>query len=174
VDYQKLIDKVIEREGDEYTDRKADRGGPTKYGITQKTLSAWRGVAVPKDAVKNLSREEACQIYEAFYLHRPGYTQITDPNLLELVFDFAVNSGPANANRCLQQCLNKLGKTNLKIDGVMGPLSWSAFNLFADKARLYDHLIDQRVKYLCKLVVDDSTQIVHLNGWINRALSFRH
>ncbi|RMF69946.1 MAG: hypothetical protein D6740_08910, partial [Alphaproteobacteria bacterium] len=38
----RLLDRLIAREGG-FVAHAADRGGPTKYGITLATLSAWRG-----------------------------------------------------------------------------------------------------------------------------------
>ena len=40
-DTDRIIDGLIVAEGG-YVDHPADRGGPTKYGITRKTLAAWR------------------------------------------------------------------------------------------------------------------------------------
>lgn len=54
----KMIDDIIRREG-EYVDHPNDRGGPTKYGITQKTLSQYLGYAAVKSDVQNLDIEVA-------------------------------------------------------------------------------------------------------------------
>ena len=37
-----IIDEVISREGDIFTHHVADKGGPTKFGVTAKTLGVWR------------------------------------------------------------------------------------------------------------------------------------
>ena len=34
-----LINEIINREGRKFTNLPADKGGPTKFGITQKTLT---------------------------------------------------------------------------------------------------------------------------------------
>ena len=63
-----IIADVIKREGSKYTNDPTDRGGPTKYGITLRTLQAWRRSQgqtrklQPHD-VKILTREEAVAIY---------------------------------------------------------------------------------------------------------------
>jgi len=43
MDAANVIYDLIEREGG-FSNHPADKGGPTKYGITQQTLSEWRGV----------------------------------------------------------------------------------------------------------------------------------
>jgi lysozyme family protein len=58
-----LITELIEREGREYSNRAADRGGPTKFGVTQKTLSIWRRRPVSALEVEALEEWEARKIY---------------------------------------------------------------------------------------------------------------
>ena len=36
-----IIEHIIQVEGHAYTNNPADRGGPTKYGITQRTFPEW-------------------------------------------------------------------------------------------------------------------------------------
>ncbi|CDM57519.1 MULTISPECIES: glycosyl hydrolase 108 family protein [Rhizobium] len=48
-----------------YSDAQTDSGGPTKYGITHKTLAAHLGLAhVPPERVKAMTINEAAEIYE--------------------------------------------------------------------------------------------------------------
>ena len=53
-----MIDDILRREGG-YVNHPADRGGPTNYGITQKTLSRYIGRAALTSEVKNLSEDVA-------------------------------------------------------------------------------------------------------------------
>ena len=62
-----IIAAIIRREGG-FVDHAADRGGPTKYGITLAVLAAWRGKAVYGADVQALTQEEARRIYQAHYL----------------------------------------------------------------------------------------------------------
>ncbi|MDH2091835.1 hypothetical protein N5K21_24185 [Rhizobium pusense] len=48
-------------------------GGPTKFGITHKTLAAHRGVAsVTAEQVKAMTREETEEIYRRSYWTQSG------------------------------------------------------------------------------------------------------
>ncbi len=61
--------------GDEggYSNRASDRGGPTKYGVTHKTLAAHRGVpSVAADQVKTMTKMEAEDIYRRSYWGQSG------------------------------------------------------------------------------------------------------
>ena len=69
-----IIDGIIKREGG-YVNNPADRGGPTKFGITLKTLKAWRGSPVTAWGVEGLGEDEAREIYESEYLVKPGVRQ---------------------------------------------------------------------------------------------------
>jgi lysozyme family protein len=159
-----LIDGVIAREGG-FVDHPADRGGPTKYGITQATLIAWRGRPLTREDVRDLTTEEARAIYEDRFVRQPGYDRILDERLREQVVDAAVLHGPGRATRWLQEV------AGVKADGVLGPVTAGAVNrLAADLAgrRFAVH----RIRFLARLVSDDPTQAVFCAGWLNRATHF--
>ena len=73
-----ILDDVIRREGS-YVHDPQDRGGPTKYGITQRTLRAWRGQAVTAEDVRQVTRDEARAIYRRRYVDDPGFARLPDP-----------------------------------------------------------------------------------------------
>ena len=77
-----IIDGIIKRESDKFTDTKGDRGGPTKYGITLKTLQAYRGPSAKLNAtdVERLSEDEARAIYEKVYITDPHFDLIAGLN----------------------------------------------------------------------------------------------
>ena len=58
MDIDQLLDELLEREGD-YVNHPADRGGPTRYGITEAVARA-HGYS---GAMAELPREEAAAIY---------------------------------------------------------------------------------------------------------------
>jgi lysozyme family protein len=113
--------------GDEggYSNRATDRGGPTKYGITAKTLASHRGVgSVTANQVKNLKIEEARDIYIGSYWAPSGGDVLPD-GLDYAAFDFGVNSGPLTAVKKLQEVLG------ITVDGWIGPQTRSAVAQYA-------------------------------------------
>ncbi|SDR12538.1 glycoside hydrolase family 108 protein [Pseudovibrio sp. Tun.PSC04-5.I4] len=92
---------------------KADPGGPTNFGITQGTLSAWRGRSVSVQEVRTLSQAEAIEIFRTQYWEAVQGDKL--PSGLDYaLFDFAVNSGPGRAVKTLQALLG------VAADGIVG------------------------------------------------------
>lgn len=107
-----------------YSNVKTDKGGPTKYGVTHKTLAAHRGVRACSAAdVKALTLEEATQIYVTGYWAQAG-GDVLPRGLDYAAFDFAVNSGPARAVRVLQRLLGQVE------DGNIGPQTLAAVRAY--------------------------------------------
>lgn len=107
MDIDSLVDAVIDREGD-YNDHPADRGGPTRWGVTEAVARAhgYRG------DMRSFPREEAERIYKRIYWVRPGFDRIGDlaPGIAAELFDTGVNMGPAVAVAFLQRALNALNR----------------------------------------------------------------
>lgn len=159
-----IIEDVIEREGG-YVYNERDRGGHTKYGITLETLSDWRGVQVSIEDVKLLSRIEAVEIYRDRYLTAPGLHLIADAAVRGLVVDMAVNHGPANAVKMLQQAAHVFA------DGRFGPKTKSAVNRMTPAA-LYRRLLAVRGRFYGRIISRDHSQAVFASGWLNRLAEF--
>ena len=70
-DIEALLEALIEREGG-YVNHRADRGGPTRYRITEAVARAhgYRG------AMASLPRDEAAAIYRRLYWRRPKFDQV--------------------------------------------------------------------------------------------------
>ena len=158
-----LISRVIEREGG-YVDHPADRGGPTKYGITQATLAAWRRTPVTPWQVSMMTEDEARVIYRERYFK--GLEGITDPKVLEFLFDYAVNSGTGRAIKALQSAI---GATP---DGAWGPKSAAALKAVPDQSKLYWPLVCERLDNFLRIIGRDPSQAVFAAGWANRIAPF--
>lgn len=103
-----------------YSNRKSDKGGPTKYGITHKTLAASLGLSfVPAARVKAMTIKEAEAIYRKSYWGSSG-GDVLPAGLDYAVFDSGVTSGPPKAVRILQQVLATAGLYKDAIDGWIG------------------------------------------------------
>lgn len=127
-----VIDALIAREGG-YVDHPADRGGPTRWGITEQVARAW-GYA---GDMRDLPRETAEAIYLERYWTGPGFNQVaarTDAIAAELL-DTGVNMGPMVASRFLQRALNVLNRgasayPDVVVDGVVGRMTLYALDRF--------------------------------------------
>lgn len=159
-----LIDDILRREGG-YVDHPADRGGPTKYGITQDTLSQWRGHRVGKDAVQALTEAEARRIYQRQYIERPGFDKIEDATLRELIVDCGVNHGPARAAKWLQRA------AGVTADGDVGPITLEAVNTAIPQV-LFNRVLAARLEFYGRLITRDPAQSVFAAGWMARAAEF--
>jgi len=151
--------KLLKTEGG-YVNNKNDRGGKTKFGITLNTLKSVNPKATEKD-LRGLSKEQAKKIYkDEFYLRYrinelPAYIR-------EQVFDIAVNSGPGTAIKLIQEL------AGVKQDGVIGPNTIKAASLVTN-----NKLADRRQQLYNAIVEKDPTQEEFIDGWTNRANSFR-
>jgi lysozyme family protein len=162
-----LIDRLIEREGG-FVDHPADRGGPTCYGITLAALREWRGQPVDRLQVALLAIDEARAIYRDRYFTRPGFGAIGDAELQELVFDYAVNSGPGAAAKSLQTALAGMGLYKGGIDGGFGPLSQAALRACTNIPELYYRTKCERYELYLRFIGRDPAQAVFAAGWANR------
>ncbi|MDZ7789743.1 MAG: glycosyl hydrolase 108 family protein [Xanthomonadales bacterium] len=162
----RFIDRLLVREGG-YVDHPADRGGPTNYGITQGTLTDWRGEPVGAAEVQDLTAEEARGIYRDRYWTGPGFDRLVDlpPLITEFLFDTGVHSGPRTAIRMLQRAA---GVTD---DGLLGPVTRAAVSRTTPR-RLAARLITHRGVFLGELIGRDPTQEAFRDGWANRLAEF--
>jgi len=135
-----IIDGVIEREGRQYTNRASDAGGPTKFGITQRTLSRFRGRPVTPQEVAALTESEARSIYHVMFVTEPGYDQVLalSTRLGVKLIDIGVNCGTGRASEWFQRVLNVFNRqqsdyADIKVDGDVGPASIAALRAFLAK-----------------------------------------
>ena len=134
MDVEDLIDELIEREGG-YVNHPADRGGPTRFGITEAVARA-HGHA---GAMADLPREEAAAIYRRLYWLRPRFDEVAEraPGLAAELFDTGANMGPAVAATFLQRALTALNRggsdyPDLTPDGRVGPATLAALDAFLE------------------------------------------
>ena len=134
VGIERLLEALIEREGG-YVDHPADRGGPTRYGITEAVARA-HGYRGP---MRLLPRDEAQAIYRRLYWLRPRFDQVAAraPRIAAELFDTGVNMGPAVAVNFLQRALTALNRNgrdfaDLVPDGRVGPATLAALDSFLE------------------------------------------
>ena len=132
MDVDELIDDVIRREGG-YSNHPADRGGPTRWGITEAVARA-HGFA---GDMRALPREEAAAIYRRIYWLRPGFDRVAEiaPRIAAELFDTGVNMGPEVAAGFVQRALNALNRgasdyPDIAVDRRIGETTLAALRGF--------------------------------------------
>lgn len=132
-----------------YSNRKTDAGGPTKYGITAKTLAASLGVSsVSAERVKAITIQEAEAIYRKSYWGQSG-GDVLPKGLDYSAFDFGVNSGPNRAIKNLQEVLKAAGVYSGAIDGWIGEGTLRGIEDYPDGIeRLIEDYCHARMKFL--------------------------
>lgn len=177
---QQTIAEVIAREGgDKFTDRPADRGGPTRYGVIEKTARRFGY----QGEMRDYPYAEAYKVYAAIWKAcRCDQIAALDPVLASYVFDFAVNSGEGNAGNRLQRLLNVLNNRgriypDMKVDGDIGPLTVSALQSYAARRgeagmRLFREAYNALRIGLCfDLAERQESQEENINGWFSRIVN---
>lgn len=137
-----IVDGIIEREGG-LTDDPRDRGGLTKWGISQR--------AYPELDIATLTRAEAAKIYERDYLRRYKLHELSNVQNAEIVCDWIVNCGPI-VLKTLQRVLK------VTPDGQVGVQTLRAIDAARPKT-----LLDARLDYYLRLADHP-----FLLGWVNR------
>jgi lysozyme family protein len=159
-----ILDGVIAREGG-YVDNSLDRGGPTKFGITQRTLSDWLGRAATPGDVQALTGAVAREIYRREYVERPGFALVPHAGLQELLVDCAINHGQDRAVRWLQDALG------VTADGQFGTHTKDALD-HAIPEVIYNLVLATRIRFYGHIITHDHSQALFAEGWLNRAASF--
>ncbi len=127
-----LIDAVIDREGG-YVHHPADRGGATRFGITEAVARAngYHG------EMRLFARAAAVAIYRRAFWLRPGWDRVAEraPRIAAELFDTGVNMGPVVAAGFLQRALNALNRgatdyPDVALDGRVGPQTLAALDRF--------------------------------------------
>lgn len=167
-----MIADILRREGG-FVNHPDDRGGPTNFGITMRTLAAWLAPRpVDVNEVRNLKVEVAKKIYTENYFTGPKLNML--PAAIQpVMFDMSINHGPAAAIKLLQQLLNDSGHPCM-VDGGIGEetvTSAQAADTAMGKA-LINGLVARRIALFKQIVAQDESQRVFLAGWLNRAHEF--
>lgn len=169
------ITALIEREGGErYTDHPSDRGGPTRFGVTQAVARAFGYLG----DMRLLPRGTAVQIFLERYWLQPKFDQVNAiaPAVAEELLDTGVNMGTGIAARFLQRALNTLNNRgalfpDLTADGSIGKMTIYALRTFIDtrgsegRATLLKMLNSQQgVRYM-EIAEADQAQEIFMYGW---------
>jgi len=141
--YQTAIEFALKWEGalrpdGGYTNDKTDRGGETKYGISDNRDGVTDGRSEGNTPIKELSFAEAMSIYKRDYWDANGLDSEPSP-LCIVLFDMYVN-------------MNRKTVTRLR----------------SESYRDWKRLIQLRKDHYGRICMKDPSQQKYLKGWLNR------
>ena len=149
--FTKCVEVILKNEGG-YVNNKYDAGGETNFGICKRYF--------PDLDIKNLTKNQAVQIYFNSYWSKMDLHGIDNEELVLQIFDMGVNAGTGRAIKMIQKIVHA------DVDGVMGPQTKGLIN--ESKIDLVEPYKYERKKYYFSLVRNNPSQQVFIAGWLNR------
>ena len=159
--FEKIFDYLLKVEGG-YSDDENDKGGKTKYGITEEEARKYGY----KGDMQDLTKDFAKNIYLKKYYLGNKLDKVVNDKVALSICDWAVNSG-RNGTKNAQIAINQLTNANLDVDGIIGNKTLEALNSVDPGKFLEVYHNLQRIYYKGK-VEADKTQEDFLAGWLNR------
>ena len=159
--FERIFDYLLMVEG-EYSNDKHDKGGKTKYGITEEDARDFGY----KGDMQDLTIDFAKNIYLKKYYLGNKLDKVANDKVALSICDWAVNSGK-NGIKNAQIAINQLTNANLDIDGIIGNKTLEALSTVDPEKFLEVYHNLQRIYYRSK-VADDKTQENFLACWLNR------
>ena len=176
--FEKALAQTLKNEGvfngkTGYVNSKNDSGGETNYGITKAKARecGYQG------KMCDLPYETAKKIYYNEFWKKTNAANMPNFNLSFFLFDFAVNSGVANAAKKLQTAINKVSGSQLIVDGIIGKKTISTIEEYTKQERGYYHFFVNKIEktYIAE-ILKYYTSLKNANtgfskngaGWINR------
>lgn len=134
-----IINGILLREGDRYTNDPNDSGGPTRWGVTLATYSRYLGRQASVLDVMNMPREVASRVYRKMYYEDPQFDRVAalSPRIAEELTDTGVNCGTAIATIFLQRALNAFNRRGERypdadVDGSIGGQTLACLKAYLD------------------------------------------
>lgn len=179
--FQKAIKSILIMEGD-LSDHPEDKGGLTKYGITQR-LATQYGIS----DVRTITIQKAVQIYYDEFWVKGNLEEvaIVDEDIAEEILEASVNTGWKSPRIWLQNFLNasRIGPNGrpmyeiLKEDGIIGEKTIAAMEK-AIKIRdarndIFNFLNARQLVYYTRIVESNPSQSVFFWGWIKNRVKYK-
>ncbi len=163
--FEKVMDHILKMEGG-YVDNSLDKGGPTNFGITQATYSAFLGRPASVTDVRNMQTNDAVLIYKKSYWDKMNLSYLKSFGTQLILMDQGVNRGPKTAVMQAQVVAASLG-VKLTTDGELGNVTGNALNGLRE-AQFNREYLQASIHSYVDIVKRNLSQIVFLSGWVNR------
>lgn len=172
--FQNALAATLKAEG-RFSNDANDRGGQTKYGITQAVARRFGYTGQMID----YPMEEAERVYKLQYWDTLQLDEIDaiSEDIAQELFDTGVNMGIGRAGTFLQRSLNVLNReqrdyTDLTADGIVGPATIHSLRSFIARRKAQGELVLmraldglQRAAYI-EIAERNKTQESFVFGWL--------
>lgn len=167
-EFDSILGNTLQHEGG-FT---VDVGGPTNYGVTQKSYDAYTAKrGINSKSVKELVPEDYGRFYYDEFYTAPKINMIPYQSVKGVLFDYAVNSGSARAVKDLQKEVGAIA------DGVLGPKTLAAVDKYINQygeTFLAHQILNRRANYMVNLSQKNPDKYAkYLQGWLNRISSLK-
>ncbi len=171
--FDKAFEEILKTEGG-FVDDPLDKGGATKYGITEKVarLNGFSG------NMKDFPLALAKDIYKREYWNPLKLDEISSINekiALEM-FDSAVNVGVQTVGKWFQTALNLLNNNqnfqDLIVDGIFGQKTMNTFKSLDKKDfdRIFKVLNILQGAHYINITQRNESQERFIRGWLSRVV----
>lgn len=171
------VNKLLKWEGG-YQDNQADSGNYDKYGnlvgtnfgVTAKMLDILYGMPISMSGMKAMQKDFAKKVYFDGFWIPYKIDQVGNQEIANIVLDTFVLFRYTTAVRLVKNAIN----TTLKADYTS--ITPGLLNDIYQKGKtdqFLNNLVDERINYHHYIVSIKPSQQEFLDGWINRAESFR-
>jgi lysozyme family protein len=174
IHFKNALNKTLKSEGG-FAENNGRKDQPTNMGIKNNTLNDYNKIH-PRfnfpDKVKDLTPEQAEQIYKMEYWVKGRFDEINNTRIRDALFDINVMSGPSISGKQLQESLNNFNNSNIKVDGIMGSKTIKEINdIPSNKINDFmDILKNNRMEHLQN--GDKEKWEENKNGWTIRTLKY--
>jgi len=167
--FERAFEFLLRFEGERSQD-KDDRGGLTIYGIAERyhPTACAAAEAALSSGDKRAAQRIAAEVYKKEYWSRINGEALR-PAVAIALFDASVNLGVHRSVRLLQRSLVLIG-AQVQVDGLIGPATISAANMFVDE-RVWMRINRLRLDCYAGLVASDPVKRKYLLGWVNRVVA---
>lgn len=148
-----------------WVDNPADKGGATQVGVTLSTFRLYFGRNASKQDLYEITYPQWSLIMRTYWDRVKG-DQIENQSIANIVADWCVNSG-VNGVKAMQRALG------LDVDGIIGKNSLAVLNS-PNREVIFNRIKEAREAYYRKIVMQNPSQRVFLNGWLNRVNDFNY
>jgi type VI secretion system secreted protein VgrG len=168
-DFQPAVQLTLQNEGGFF--HNTVTGEVVNFGVTLKFASGCGYCsATDEDYIRNLTQQQAIEIYQNQFWDAHKLSQINDQNLANKTFDLTVNMGPGSkttpgALTLLQHAVCDCGGS-CDVDGILGPQSLGAINTLDPVQLLTAYRSRAKARY--EEIAQDPKHKGDLPNWLAR------